>query len=558
MKKIIAISLCCIFTLAALSAFITSPAAMVEGDWTTSRAGNDYRDDDVGYYPASGYQYTSDGFVTISPDVVYSTSYVQAHTKNPVNLKVDNDGCGNSVSLQFTVLDFAYGGERGIYDHWIALTLNSKPVASHGSTEYGEGLCILLRRPMDIYAAGRTHVEPFYVDRQKGFTVIQSWSMPTIDVPVNAKGQEVYSVQITYTSQGYEVTINDYTFQADNYLNNLLDRVCSDGAYVGLTMQSAVEGSTASFCINEWQGEIPYGEDSAVPEEDLREIAPIAGASTVPENQPAVLWDSTLRDFTNINIQDATYEINDDTSIRVKLETISPYVIFNVKSTVSYEATDFPYIAILTRNCFANNSRVYYCAGPNLSFSDLYSESWEINETEYPGGWSLGHIDLSSYDEDGWYERINSLRVDFQFYPEDLMDDDFNNFDIAFIAAFRSRKEALAYTEQYLKDRGYAYTPQPSTEPDTEYATIDEYVTEYQTQTKPGYNVEEVITEIYQDFETIPTDDNMGIGDMNLGNGLINELFGTDLFSSCTSVTAVPALVLLTAFGFAILFKKKD
>ena len=114
MKRILSMLLVTLMVLSLAAAAVISTSAAMEGDWVTSRSGSDY-EDEGSYCPAPGYHYDpAIGFVMDPP--VYAkdtTPFVQAHTKNAVNLKGNNDDQGNSVNLKFTVLEYAYdGGEN--------------------------------------------------------------------------------------------------------------------------------------------------------------------------------------------------------------------------------------------------------------------------------------------------------------------------------------------------------------------------------------------------------------------------------------------------------------
>ncbi len=543
MKKTLAIIVSFAFALMAITALTISPAAIVEGDWTTSRSGDDYNEDIYYFRPASGYEYTKDGFVTISPNYDESTSpYVQVHTKDPVDLKANNDGQGNSVSLEFTVLDFVYGGAQGEMDHWIAFTLNTQPIACHGTLDYGEGVCFLIRGKGD----GSCLIQPHYVDKSdKGFSMIQTWLMPTVEVPLNTLGQEEYTFTVKYTNNGYEFLINDHVFKPDDHLNQLLDRVCSDGAYVGITMQTLETNSTVSMCINQWQGSVPYGEDSVKPEYDLNNPNGFADPQTVPLNQPALLWDSSMRDFSDFQFEGLQHNINNDGSIHLQILNEIPSVIFTVTPTIAYRASDFPYIAVLTRNCYANSTNLYYFTG-NYCYENRFS-----NNTLYDDGWKLELIDLSEQSDYDWYGRMHRLIVEYEYDYNDINDNKFNNFDIGFIGTFRSPEEAYAYAEQYLTDRGYSLIPETVAPPETELAT-DAY-TDYETEIETC-----VVSDFYEEYETAVKDNQAGLGGLIFGNGLIGELIESDLLSSCTSVTGIPAVIVLTILGFALVYKKKD
>ncbi len=525
MKRFLSVLLVALMVLSLAAAMVVPTSAALEGDWDTARSASDY-DDEGSYCPAPGYHYDAElGFVIDPP--VYAkenTPFVQMHTKKPVNLKANNDGNGNSVSLELTVLDYAYDGGE-MKDQWICFTLNSQPIASPPNSEYGEGLCILIRGG----GYGSCQVQPFYLDTQgKNFAAITAF--PTVDVPFNDNEQEVYTFEVKYDETGYTYAVNGHWFAADEYLNGILDRACADGAYVDVLCQTGVVDSSIKLAITEWQGELPVGDDSKDPEEDLREKAPIADSSTIEANMPAVLWDSTLRDFRKISVAGAQYSVNEtDGSVHFKIESNSPYISFGVKSDVSYEAKDFPYIAVLTRNCWANSGNVFYCAGPILSAENTYSENWDPTEFDYGEGWTLGIMDFSDYDEDGWYGRINSLRIGYDFDADDIADDEMNNFDVAFIGAFRSAEEAEAFTQAWLTSKGYAAEQVTTEEPTTEEPTTEEPTTEAPTTEAPAGNQGEETTDATEEPK-----------------------------KGCGSIIAAPVVVMVAVLGVAFVAKKKD
>ena len=525
MKRFLSVLLASLMVLALAAACVFSTSAALEGDWVTSRSGSDY-EDAGSYCPAPGYHYDpAIGFVMDPPTYAKETTpFVQAHLKNAIDLKANNDGQGNSVNLKFTVLDYAYdGGENK--DQWISLTLNSQPRSTPGSTKYGEGLCILIRGG----GYGSAQVQPFYVDNETGKSFTPATAFPTVDVPMNDKDQEEYTFTVKYVDGGYVFAVNGHEFVADATLNAHFDRVFAEGAYVGLLCQTGVADTTISLAITEWQGELPVGDDSAEPEEDLREKAPIADSATIEANMPAVLWDSTLRDFRKISLSGGEYEINEDGSVKINIQTVSPYVTFGIKSEVSYEAADFPYVVVLTRNCMANSGNVYYCAGPILSAENNYSENWTIDDVTYPDGWALGIMDFSDYNEDGWYGRINSIRVGFDFSADDIADEEFNNFDIGFIGAFRSVEEAQAYTAAWLTAKGYGAEQETEAETEAKTEAETEAKTEAETEAKTEAKTEEATTEATAEKK-----------------------------SNCNSIVAAPVVAFIAILGVAFVAKKKD
>lgn len=522
MKRFLSILLASLMVLALASAMVVSTsAAGLEGDWVTSRSADDY-DDEGSFCPAPGYHYDSElGFVVDPPEYAPdNTPFIQIHTRNPLDLKADLDGQGNSVNLKFTVLEYAYdGGENK--DQWISLNLHSGPMSAPPSNEYGEGICILMRGNGN----GSTQCQPFYVDKDANWQAVCAF--PQVEVPMNDQDQEEYTFTVKYVDGGYVFAINGHEFVGDATLNAHFDEVFAEGCYVNICAQTGVKDSKISLAITEWQGQLPVGDDSAEPEEDLRAKAPIADSNTIEANMPAVLWDSTKRDFRKISVAGGVHEINEDGSVHITTQTASPYITFGVKSEVSYEASDFPYIAVLTKNCWANSGNVYYCAGEILSAENAYSENWDIEDTKY-GDWSLGLMDFTDYNEDGWVGRINSIRVGFDFSTDDITDEQYNNFDVAFIAAFRSPEEAKAFTQAWLASKGYS-TDEVTTEETTEAPTTEAPTTEAPTTEAPATNVEGT------DAETEPA-----TGD------------------SCKALVAMPVVALVAIMGVAFVAKKKD
>ena len=523
MKRFLSVLLASLMVLSLAAAMVVSTSAALEGDWLSSRSANDY-EDEGSYCPAAGYHYDPVlGFVLDPP--VYAkdtTPFVQMHTRNPLDLKANNDGNGNSVSVKVRVLEYAYDGGEG-KDQWIAFTLNSQPMSTPGSTKYGEGLCILIRGG----GYGSAQVQPFYVDDVTGKSFSPAAAFPSVEVPMNDQDQEEYTFTVKYVNGGYVYAVNGTEFVADEALNAHFDRVFAEGAYVGVICQTGVKDTKIQLAITEWQGDIPVGDDSADPEEDLRQKAEIADSATIEANMPAVLWDSTKRDFRKIAVTGGEYVVNEDGSVKITTQTVSPYVSFGIKSEVSYEAADFPYIAVLTRNCWANSGNVYYCAGDILAAENTYSENWDPTEFDYGNGWTMGIMDFSDYTDDdaetnvgGWEGRINSIRVGYDFAADDIANEEYNNFDIAFIGAFRSVEEATAYTQAWLTAKGYSA----------------DVVTEPETTKAPETNA--------PDATEAPS----------------NEEVTTEAEKSggCGSIVAAPIVALIAILGVAFVAKKKD
>lgn len=517
MKKTISALLVSLLLLSVMTALsVPAFAAEIDGDWVTSRRANDYDDEENYSHPAAGYEYTTEGFVTISPDYTNSTVYQQVHTRSKIDLKSNNDGNGHAITLTFTILEYPYAGETN-EDQWIAITLNSEERANQGSVDNGEGLCILIRRLS--YDAGKAQAQYHYVDKDgKGFT---AFALPDITVPVNEQGQETYTFSVTYDGTGYVFNLCG-TETKDDHLNQVLNEKCPDGAYLGITMHSGVSDSKASMLISNFQGEVPYGDDRAEPQANVKNFAPIADSATVEANQPAVLWDSTLRDFDKMDVVGATLETQENGTVKLTTQTLAPYIFLGVKSEISYEASDFPYIAVLTKDCFANGGNIYYCAGKVLAAKQECYDTMDLDSYTYGDGWSLGIYDLS--EDVDWVGRINAIRIGFQFSADDLTDEDYNNFAIGFYGAFRTEEEAIAYTEAYLiaLNGGELPTEEPTTEQPTTQAPKTEPHTDDATTDAPEADTDPAETE------------------------------------SCKALVAMPLITLIALIGTAFVSKKRN
>ena len=518
MKKMISIALAAIMMLAAMALLAVPASAIVEGDWVTSRAADDYQDEES-YRPACGYHYEVDkGLILDTADYTNNTPYTHVHTKKTYNLKEPNaDGKGNSVSVEFTVLDFAYGGDDS-KDHWVSFSLHSKEVFAPGQTGFGEGVSVLIRGDGN----GSATAQFFSLDDNNGYKL---FSQMMITIPTNDQGQEVYNFEVKHSEGRYTFYLCGQEFKdvgatADEVLNNY----CADGAYVGMSFYTGVTGTPIKVCVNKFQGEVPYGEDSAEPEENLNNFAPIENSDSVPAGQPALIWNSAKEQFKDFKGSNLDFAINEDGTVRATAKTENGYLIFSPKVAVSYEAADFPVIAVLTRNCYAESGTIYYSAGDVMGAQPNCSCEIDIAEIDYGEGWCMGMLDLT--DDLDWKGRVNMIRCDFNNI--DITDEELKNFDIAYIAAFRTIDDAKAYAQAYLIDllSKMPETEAPATKPDTEGTTAQ----------IPEGSETEADTNNVTNHEQTTKDQTSG---------------------GCGAVVAMPVLTIVTILGSALLISKK-
>lgn len=511
MKKFITVALTLVMLLSVISAMMIPGAAAVEGDWVATRAADDYQDPDK-YRPYCGFHYEVDkGLVLDSADYTNNTPYTHIHTKTKYNLKDANAaGNGRSVSLEFTVTDFAYEGS----DHWVGVSLHSKEIFAPGQKGYGEGVSVLIRGAGD----GAAIAQFFYLNDEKGYTL---FSQQNVSIPLNEQGQETYTFEVEYTGTGYAfylcgTKVEDVTKLADD----TLDTYCADGAYVGISFYSTESGTPIEANISKFQGEVPFGEDSMEPEENRNNFAEIADSATVPEGKPALIWNSAMEQFKQFQSSNIDLAVNDDGTIGATALTSSGYIIFSPSVTVSYEAADFPVIAILTRNCFAESGLIFYSAGKNLSAVPDCSCEVDLFEYEFGDEWFMGVLDLT--DDLDWQGRVNMIRADIQ--NVDYTDEEMKHYDIAYIACFRTIEDAEQYAKDYLigllgalPETTQKETTPPETEaPETDTPAADQTETEGEEQTTEAEK------------------------------------------SGCGAVVAMPVVALIALLGAAFVTKKRD
>ena len=518
MKRIAIITLAVVMLAVNFCFFAISTGAAVEGDWAVSRAADDYKDPDS-YRPYCGYKYEMDrGLVLISADYTNNTPYTHVHTKKKYNLQDNNAGGNNrSVTMEFTVTDFAYGGESGNKDHWVGISLHSQEIFAPGQTGYGEGVSILIRGA----GSGAAIAQFFYLDDASGYKL---FSEQHITIPVNEQGHETYTFEVEYTQWGYTFYLcGTEVYDTSGAADHILNTYCADGAYVGLSFYCGETGSKIGANISKFQGEVPYGEDSAEPEENRNNFAPIADSATVPAGQPALIWNSAKEQFNQFQGSNIAFDVNDDGTIKATALDNSGYVIFSPKVSVSYQAADFPVIAVLTRNCYAQSGKIYYSAGDIMGAQPDCSAEFDLAEYDYGQDWCMGILDLT--DDLDWKGRVNMIRADFS--GVDYTDPETQVYDIAYIAAFRTIEDAEKYAQDYLvKLLGQM--------PETEEATSE--------QPEQSKQPEETVTDVVENKETQADSEQTTESESKKG---------------CGSVIALPIMALVALLGAAFVSKKK-
>lgn len=450
MKRMIAWMICAVMLLAMIPAgILTAGAGGTEGDWTVWCDPDKY--EDAGYYdaikPDPGYQYTDEGFTTICPDYTNYTPQFTVQTKEAQPLK-------EGFYMQIRIDDYPYGGEDGWADHWISFNLSDREGVSPGRIDKENNWLSLIRGPgAGSAAAAQSFLTTMTTEKKVGSFALQA--APNIEVPMDDEGREIYTFEVVYNRDCYELKINGVVVSNDAISTALNTWVESGEYYVGVTMHAGVPDASASMTIlkygtNESTAVTPTGTDSLEPEENWYVVADIADSTTVPVNQPAILWSPEtyeMRDGENIS-----FAVQDDNTWHATASGEWAQWNFRAKSAWSYAAEYFPVFGILFRNISEVEIHLNGETGDPMKGASMEQglSCYICDEGLYDGqtyGTDAEYvfIPFGLYNLNG---RIYCMRLTMNFAGRN------GEFDICFAGVFRSTEEAYTYTEEYLAERG--------------------------------------------------------------------------------------------------------
>ena len=486
MKRIIALIIAAVMVLTLIPVMaISTAAAEVEGDWTTLRRPADYDVDvEAGetYKPAPGYEYTDEGFTIVPADYTNQTVYFNIQTKDPKPIK-------EGFYVQFRVDNYCYSGPNQDADAWIALSLWDSVNLQPGNTSYGAGYLSLLRGVGDGSCTAQCFISTPSSEEVQGQFLHQG--DVGFEVPMDESDREIYTFEVQWTGSAYDIKINGASVPgAAEGITDLLEQQNANGDfYVGISFHSTYAGGTAACTIlkqgtSAADATTPVGDDSKDPEGNIVVWGDPIDPATIPEGEPALLWDANRTSFRGEAYgAGATYTAQGDGSYHVKAVDANPNAMWHVKSSLTHMAEDFPVLAILTRDFWGNGGSLYYCAGSVLAAQDSASLTWslydeynteyndEVNENVY----NLIVIDLT----DLWEGRINAYQP--HFAVGDYTDPEAGEFDICWMGAFRNVEDAQAYSDAYMAAKGIgdsvsetteAPVTEAPTEPETEPVTV--------------------------------------------------------------------------------------
>ena len=477
MKKLICLAVAAIMVLSMIPVMALSTSAAVEGDWAVYRDYDTYIAEEQGdvVIPAPGYEYTSEGLTTISPDYSNYTPKFTVQTKEAQSLK---DG----IFLEFRVDDYPYGGENGRADHWLSFNLSDRENVAPGDIDFGNNWLCLVRGPGD----GTASVESF-VTTQTTDEAVGSFSHKgnvNVNIPMDENEREVYTLEITWDGSAYDIKVCGVSVAGAADITAKLEQWNANGEfYVGITVHAGVKDASAGITLTKFgtsaaDATVPVGDDSRQPEDNKLVFGELVDPSTVPENMPALMWDATKESFKNDPTGvDLKMVAQGDNSYHLQATGGAPYFVWSIKSELTYNQSDFPVFAMLMKDFWGDQGGIYYCSGEIMSARNDYATHWSIfddgcqfygEDDEYilvvVDMEAMGLIDESNAG------RINSIRPFFTV--SDTSDLELCQWDLCYMGYFRSVEEAQAYTANRLSMEATTEEPtEEKTDAPTEEAT---------------------------------------------------------------------------------------
>ena len=497
MKKIIATVLATVMILSILATIAIVPATAADedkdsGDWAVYAPAKTYKDENgemiyeyddptMSRTNIYGYEYTDKGFNVAGEcsSNTATTQRINVVTKNEVNL---NKG----VHMTVEVDKFTAGG-----DYWFSFSIWDEPNLDHGAPggEIGNGyLCLLRPGLIQNYIADESWYDPTNTMlepgsetspcRWNGIDVAQNVAAGTpCNWAPNEEGVYTFTLDLQCDTTGtYRLFICGQEIPASPALTNYINYRFQDGmAYIGFAIRGSLTDCENSLTITEFNGKKPTGTDKA---DQVYNVEPV-GPMIYPEDptQPVLLFDS-------LNAK-GEFEKTGEFATTSKLKAIAnydgsftlypqapadSYFAMTPDSEFSYEASDYPYAAVLLRNfcnCTQYEGEEYECMGnADNHIIEAYFSAGSVFEADgnyfipyiapahaeeytdmYGNTYLLYVIDFSS--DPAWQGRINSFRIDFDFDEILLADKDKNHFDLCYMGYFSSFELAAQYAVNY-------------------------------------------------------------------------------------------------------------
>ena len=465
MKKILAMLLTVAMLLSLIVvATVSVVAAEGEGMWTTMGNAAQYEEnyfDDRKSVP--GYEYTSDGFTVPAADWATNTPFVTIQSKEMVNLKA-------GVNMVVRVDEFSYEASDSWFNFHIWDSVNLDP--GNGEDTFGTGVQTLLRpaktgpaEDKDGNMTGSVASIAWYTEAftSVGGSNIDAANRATVDVDGVAKDQ--LTLDIKFEGGTYVVTING-SAAPEKVITYMNEKYADGYAYIGFSMYNSQKGGTAAATVTSFNGEVPFGTDSADAENFYDAPVDIMDASTVPEGTPAIFMtgNRVTSDLKNIpsSSTGSKVEVTGDTITVTANGGTADFGTWRVDNEKSYDVADFPVIMCMTKDfctcmgdspadCFAiEEMSAYILVGDDIapapgnkhSSLDMCYEATVVDDSNY----LYFYYDFSDDEASG---RFNGVR--FDAVGVDLVNEGFDTFEMVWVAMFRSVEEAEEYAATYLE-----------------------------------------------------------------------------------------------------------
>ncbi len=510
MKKILSTVLVTVMILSAIVAVALIPAAADEtGDWVATAAPGAYGknpDGSVDYTstpdrPAPEYYYTDEGLVVSGE---YSSLYGETPRFNVMSKEKYNLRDGISMSVR--VDEFKYGG-----DMWFSFSIWDSPNIAQGDTsgQYGQGYTTLIRASgtrkyafsawtqLQSFISDQTYYVPEGPVRDAWTAIgmdggsatnpltfhpmVLDTSLATLGPEKDEDGKVTVTMNLTY-----DAATNLYSLEIANVpvnqiaINDYLNYRFPDGmAYIGFSINSTQTDCTVTTTVTEFNGSVPAGTDNVGTSGTREEIGAIIDPSTIPEGEPALFFDGNNAngDYKEAgklsNFDSLTYTSNNDGTFTLKPQKPNAtWVEVAPKKSVSYDAADFPYIAVMMRDfcncifapgentCIAETEALtgYYHTDTRYSSDDTHMfsgtpEQHYTRDTTNDGrDYKLYILDMTDANlTPDWSGRINGVKLVYNNIV--LANEGQSQYDLCFVGYFKTYDEAFAYGDEYVAAR---------------------------------------------------------------------------------------------------------
>ncbi len=579
MKKLIALAIAAIMVLSmipvmAFTAFAADDYDYPEPDdgfWSVYRDPKQYElDEGVPYRPASGYEYTSDGFTIIPADFTGTTPKTNIQTSSPVDIS-------EGFYMKVRIDDFSYRGESGSEDEWISFGISDKRMIDQGGTGWSNNWLCLIRHDQ-AGGVDAPYCQSFNTVKATDTSVgtFRHLGNTNITCEKDSGGEQIYELEIIPINGKYDVRVNGVTVAGIGEVSKHI--AAFEECYIGISLQSGQAGGTATCTILK-QGtsksncETPDGNDEKEPEENFNFTADMSPSTEVPANEPAFLFDGTKTSFKldpNSSASNMSLDIKADYTYHCTGAADDCYFVWNITNEKSYEAADFPIFAMMMKDYIGDDGGVFYCSGDVLAPNNKYIANWsqwDDNARMFGGDneYTLVMIDLGALieeTEDGeaikkWQGRINAIRPSFGIDPADA---EMCEWDICYMGFFRSVDEANAYADKYNEEK---IVPNIETKPDGDDEDTKAPDPDNDEDTKAPDPDNDEATNAPDDGDDTKAPDNGETTDGTSANGTTggdktDETNKTDDESGCASVIGMGAVAILAAAVAAVILKKND